>query len=217
LVLVSRFAAKVLTDFTGFLQTRHVYEAGGIVWTLSLLWSQLSSVVCVVLYQLYYDENESNDERRSKIDATSMYITVASLVLFWLLSFSLFIRKINQKYLHTFFGTMTGSQYTVHLFRTGSTDHMKMDAVFSANTLLWTSIRDEVIAYTHANWAKWTLEKPDWFTEQFIASIPNEFIPRADPSRRRSSVLRNLLGLAEEVSFSSSNSSKSTSKVAAEE
>ncbi len=213
---VFRLAAKVLTDFTGFLQIRHVYEAGGLVWTLSLLWSQLSSVVCVVLYQLYYDEGEGDEKRRSKIDATAMYVTVALLVLFWLVSFSSFIRKINQKYLHTFFGTMTGSQYAIHIFRTGTSDHIKMHSVFGRNPILWISIRNEVIAFTHANWERWTLEKPDWFTEQFMATIPNDFIPRVDPNRKRSSVLRNLLGLSEAEKRHSTESSKGTSKVAAE-
>jgi hypothetical protein len=183
---------------------------------MSLLWSQLSLVVCVVFYQLYYEEGEGDDKKRSKIDATATYITVASLILFWLVSFSSFIRKIDQKYLHTFFGTMTGSQYIIHLFRTGTTDFMKMDAVFGTNVLLWDSIRDEVIAYTHANWARWKAEKPEWFAENFIATIPNEFIPRADPSRKRSSVLRNLLGLTEAEKSNAMNGSKNTSKVAAE-
>ena len=217
LFVLSRFAGKVLTDFTGYLQMRHSYELGGRLWTMSLLWSQLSAVVFVVLYQLHYDEGEGDDKRRSKIDATAMYITVASLVLVWLFSFSSFIRKINQKYLHTFFGTMTGPQYTVHLFRTGTTDRMKMD-IFTANVLHWVSIRDEVIAYTHANWARLKAEKPDWFTDHFINTIPSEFIPRADPNRRRSSAFLNLLGLADEKEKKTkpTNSDQNTSKVAAE-
>ena len=216
LLVVSRFAAKVLTDFTGYLQVRHSYDAGGRLWTMSLLWSQLSAVVFVVLYQLHYDEGEGDDKRRSKIDATAMYITVASLVLVWLFSFSSFIRKINQKYLHTFFGTMTGPQYTVHLFRAGN-DHMKM-GLFETNVLHWASIRDEVIAYTHANWARFKAEKPDWFTDHFIKTIPSEFIPRADPNRRRSSAFLNLLGLADEKEKKTkpTNSDQNTSKVAAE-
>jgi hypothetical protein len=160
-------------------------------------------------------EKEGNVERRRKIDATAMYIAVLLLVLFWCVSFSSFIRKIDKNYLHTFFGTMTGSQYAIHLFRTGTTDFMKMDAVFSTNVLLWDSIRDEVIAYTHANWARWIAEKPDWFTEHFIATIPDEFIPRADPNRKRSSVLRNLFGLPDADTTYATISTKA-SKVAAE-
>ena len=145
-----------------------------------------------------------------------MCSTAGSLFLIWLVSFYSFILKINQKYMPTFFGTLTGPQYTVHLFRIGD-DRMKMD-VFGTNVVYWDSIRDEVMAFTHANWARWQAEKPYWFTEQKIATIPDEFIPRVDKDRKRSSVFRNLLGLGDEGEKNSKGkSAKKTSKVAAAE
>jgi hypothetical protein len=84
------------------------------------------------------------------------------------------------------------------------------------NVLYWDSIRDEILAFTHANWARWQAEKPDWFTEQLIATIPDEFIPRVDKGRKRSSVFRNLLGLGDEGERNSKGeSAKNMSKVAA--
>ena len=178
-----------MIDYTAILQARHPFEAGGLHFTLSLLWSQISAVVCVVLYQQFY-KNEKN--KRSKIDAVTLLSIVGSLVLVWAVSFYCFLKKINPKYLHTFFGTMTASQYCAHMFRTG--DDRTKSTLFGKNELMWAPIRSEVRAWTHENWDGWKEEKPDWFTEHFISTVPDEFIPRVEKDRRRSSALLNMLG-----------------------
>jgi hypothetical protein len=182
-----------------------------------LAWSQISSVISVALYQKYYDERTDEEWSRGKIGATELYAIAGSLVLLWVTSFFAFIRSINKAYYHTFFGTMTGSQYTIYLFRNGTSDHMKME-VFKRHTLYWESIRDEVKAYTFANWDRWKTEKPDWFSDHFIATIPDAFIPRVDKDRRRSSAFANLLGLsAVEQKSKGGDREKKTSKVAADD
>jgi hypothetical protein len=181
-----------------------------------LAWSQVSSVISVALYHRYYDESDEEGSR-GKIGATELYAISGSLVLLWALSFFAFTRNINKSHYHTFFGTMTASQYTIFLFRNGTSDHMKMD-IFTTHTLYWESIRDEMKAYTFANWDRWKTERPDWFTDNFIATIPDEFIPRVDKDRRRSSAFGSLLGLpaAEQVSKFGDREKKS-SKVAADD
>ena len=112
---------------------------------------------------------------------------------------------------------MTASQYTIYVFKNGTSDHMKMDT-FSLNPLYWVSIRNEVKEFSRANWDRWKTEKPDWFTDNFIATIPDDFIPRVDMDRRRNSALGNMLGLpASAVNAREGNASgKKSSKVAAE-
>ena len=194
-------------DFTG-----HPYELGGTHFTLTLLWSQISAVISVVLYQQFYNE----ENRRSKISAIALYSVAGSLVFVWTLSFYCFIKKINPKYYHTFFGTTTGIQYSIHLFRYGN-ERTKKD-VFSVNSSYLAPIRDEVRAWTMANWERWKVEKPDWFTEHWISALPDEFIPHPEPNRRRSSAFLNLLGLSEGIDGSAARgSTKNTSKVAADD
>ena len=208
-VLVARFATKILVDSTGFLQMRHPFDVGGVHYSLTLLWSQISAVLSVVLYEQFY-KNEEN--KRDKIDAIELYTMTGSLVFVWAVSFYCFIKKINRKFLHTFFGSMTAPDYCVHLFRVGD-DRIKMD-VFGTNVLFWAPIRDEVRAYTHANWERWQREKPDWFTAHFISTVPDEFIPRVEKDRRRSSAFGSMFGFS---GGSGRGSVKSTSKVAAED
>jgi hypothetical protein len=207
-----RLVAKIICDFTGFLALRHPFEFGGLHFTLSLLWSQLSAVISVVLYQRYYDEVDEDVNGMHKISATALYSMILSLVVVWLVSLYGFVRNINPKYLHTFVGTMTGSQYSVHLFRTGD-DYVKIE-LFVTNVLYWESIRDEVIDYTHKHWSRWNAEQPEWFTEQFISTVPDAFIPVIQKDRKRSSVFRKLIGLPY-VEQGLTNRSKNTSKVLA--
>ena len=214
---VGRFVVKIMLDFTGFMVLRHPVLAGGMHFTLSLVWSQISSVCSVVLYQAYYTGiDENGGKMRDKISATALYGIMGAAVFVWFLSFSAFIKLINKEYLHTFFGTMTGPQFEVHNYRVGN-ERVKM-TIFTVNVLYWESIYDEVKAYTHANWDRWKEEKPDWFTEQWIASIPDEFIPRVEKGRRRSSALSLALGLPEGpeeagIRITSSSKKKRSSKV----
>ena len=45
------------------------------------------------------------------------------------------------------------------------------------------------MTWTRDNWKTWEKEKPAWFTDHFISTVPDEFIPVAmDLNRRRSSI-----------------------------
>ena len=49
--------------------------------------------------------------------------------------------------------------------------------IFACNLLLWESdIGNEVNAWTRANWARWSEEKPSWFKPEMV---PDHFIPAA--------------------------------------
>ncbi len=210
-----RIVNKVLVDYTGFVLLRHPCETGGLLYSLTLLWSQVSAVISVVLYQSYYDDEVEG--RRSKIGAAALYSIVCALCLVWMTSFYMFTRSIDPNYLHTFFSTMTASQYAVHLFRNASTDRTKVYVLKIAPSF-WEPIREEVKAFTLANWSRWETEKPKWFNEHWISTVPDDFIPHlVNKNRRKSSVFESLLGFqdAEAKQVAVRSGSKSASKVAA--
>ena len=98
------------------------------------------------------------------------------------------VEELNPEYIHTFFATKTGFQYTIDSFRNGNNDLAKSD-IFTVQKRHWTSIRNEVKAWTTSNWSAWEATAPDWFTENFVASVPDDFIPKqVDPQRRRTSL-----------------------------
>ena len=164
----------------------------GLYFSLTLLWTQLFSILSAVLYQRYYVVVDV-ELTRSKIGAVQMYSVVFGLVATWVLAFGLFLKRINPKYIRTFFDTKTGSQCTIDLFQTGD-DAMKSE-IFLYNKRQWSSIRGEVMTWTRTNWKMWIDTKPVWFTPHFIATVPDEFIPiEVDPLRRRSSAFEDFVG-----------------------
>ena len=141
---------------------------------LTLLWSQLSSILSAILYQRYYVVVDV-ELNRAKIDATLMYSFVFGLAVLWIFSFALFLNQINPVYIQTFYDTRTGSQYIIDLYRSG--DDSKKISIFKNNVRQWSSIRGEVITWTTSNWKTWVETKPAWFTSSFTATVPDEFIP----------------------------------------
>ena len=152
---------------------------------MTLLWSQLSSIISAVLYQNYYVLVDG-DVRRGKINPALMYSVVLGLAMIWVFASGSFLKRINPKYIRTFVDTRTGSQYLIDLFRSG--DDATKSTIFKKNKRLWFSIRGEVMTWTRTNWANWIETKPAWFTSNFIAMVPDEVIPvELDPLRQRSS------------------------------
>jgi hypothetical protein len=148
----------------------------------------MSSIISAVLYQLYNTEADG-----SKIGATSLYAFVVTLVVVWAISFAVFLKLINPQYIRTFYSTETGVQATVNKVSNG--DDLQKSDLFYIQKRLWSSIRGEVKEWTTANWSDWESNPPDWFTEHFVARVPDEFIPvKVDPNRGRSSFFWALAG-----------------------
>ena len=122
---------------------------------------------------------------------------------------------VKPEYRYLFYTTETGAQYKWAEFVGAESDEIKVK-IFECHPVKWKNHRDEVRDFTHANWARWKEEKPAWFTEGLIQSIPDEFIPVGELAalnaaanggkRRRSSV-----GLVESVRESARRSSISAS------
>ena len=56
------------------------------------------------------------------------------------------------------------------------TDVMK-SGTLSVHKSHWWSISDKVEAWVSAGWATWEEEKPDWFTDRWKASVPEDMKP----------------------------------------
>ena len=88
----------------------------------------------------------------------------------------LLVSRLKPEYYSTFYSWKTGHEQSREYFTLGKDDEMKLN-VFTARPEHWKSIAGDVKAFTHANWARWTVEKPAWFTADIIAMVPDEFIP----------------------------------------
>ena len=98
----------------------------------------------------------------------------------------------------TFWSTRTGWRHSQGYFLDNIKDSHRI-LVFECNRSQWRSIEAAVNEWTHANWARWEEEKPEWFTEQIISMVPDEFVSKQGLERlgserkRRGSARKNSL------------------------
>jgi hypothetical protein len=67
--------------------------------------------------------------------------------------------------------------------------------VIAINKKKWEPIKEPVKEWVQENWWTWKEEKPGWFTDAWIAKVPDDFIPAEEDRvalqklRRKNSVL----------------------------
>jgi len=150
-----------------------------------MIWAQVFPFVALQFFE---------GELKSKIE-TGLIVSFTV----WLLLNIAFLGTIDLAYLHTFFGTMTGPQYTVQLYKDAKDDAMRWDAVFSNRISFTKTIHGVVKVWIKENIERWRSENPSWFQ---LDLIPNEFLPvdvleaEGGARRRRSSIsVREIIGL----------------------
>ena len=169
---------------------------GGAIFSISCILGQVLPFVALSFYSTSTTvENEANPHE--------MNITLILIACCWGLSAVVFFGLIDREKWGTFFRTRTGGQAMIRKFRSSDDPRVKTNAVFGFHSSFTESIKDEVIAYMHDNWAEWERTQPEWFTPKFISSVGDEFIPNralrelneaaiaaeGGAKRRRSSVL----------------------------
>jgi len=186
LSLLVRVIVKVITDFTGCVHFRNPLEMGGLAYSVSMVWAQIMPFVALGWYE------GGNKEQ--------MQILLLGSFGVWLFLNGLFFCSIDRSFMHTFFGTKTGPEYIVELFRTSTIDSAKFRAAFSKRRSYINEIEDEVRVWLRENIDRFNLEQPDWWK---IEMVGGEFLPQqaieaeGGARRRRSSVnsVREILGI----------------------
>ena len=181
------------------MQGRNAYDFGGLYFSANLILSQAFVVTSALLYHLYYEEDpaaahlhpttflnasllnatstkSTADAAATKFTDLQLKANVGSLITIFLISFTLFMLKIEHKYAWTFFSTETGHAKAKRLFRTGKNDFEK-SIITGNNKRLWKSIRGDVAEWLDQNWDRWEREKPDWFNTVFIESVDDDIMP----------------------------------------
>jgi hypothetical protein len=211
------------------LQCRNAFELGGFYFSANLVLSQVSVAACALLYHTYYEEDEVvavrpnnttfTNSTGTKFTEEQLLVSTGTLFGIFVLSFTLFMFKIERKYAMTFFSAETGHAKAKRSFLSGADDFAKSQ-ILRRQKRQWNSIRPQVKRWLDENWDKWERDKPDWFNALFIASVDDDIMPaRAKAaeeqkagggSRRRSSLLEKLSVRLEEPKDDSSSSSSSS-------
>ena len=85
--------------------------------------------------------------------------------------------QIQIKYRHTFSSLEAGHQLAKRNFIEG--DDFARCQVFGIHKTLWAPIRDKVESWIKEGWETWEEEKPEWFTDHWKASVPEDMKPVA--------------------------------------
>ena len=172
---------------------RHPYGLGGAAYSVSMIWAQIMPFVALSFYE------GGNKEQLQTLLLGSFGL--------WLVLNGVFFCSIDRSFVGTFFGTKTGPQYTVELFRKSSTDKAKFRACFKNTRSYINGIEGEVKEWLRENIAKFILEQPEWWK---IEMVGDEFLPHeaieaeGGARRRRSSVysvresVKEIIGIAKE-------------------
>ena len=155
---------------------RNPGAAGGVGFSCSLIFVNLSTLVCVYLYT-EYDEGGGEDAG-TKITSELLWGVTIAISATWWLCLAGMLWLMDPDYYKTFYSTENGLEYVQRIFRDSTTDEAKVD-VFKRHPVYYAPIKGEVKAFAHENWAKWKAEKPAWFTARFISTVDDEYIPVA--------------------------------------
>ena len=202
-------------------QFRHPEELGGIYWIVSVGIAILS---CFSAVQVYFETKKDttaasvynpdilgdvvatkNDTEWGRLEENEVWSFVWLMSVGWLIVFGAFLLTMKKKYRRTIWSTQTGAQLARSFFLERTSEEI-MHWTLHSNKKHWENIRDEIKQWVVENWWKWQEEKPDWFTDNWIAKVPDDMIPAealrelkmaGGGKRRRSSLAELLEGKSE--------------------
>jgi hypothetical protein len=168
-----RLVTKMMVDFTVMVQLRHPQEIGGLYWCMCLLLGQGTSFVAVTLY---YRESVGGKYDDGATSSGDLWRLMGGLEAAFVVFFAIFVAMINKNYVATFFSGLTAKQFKRRWFMGASNDEAKI-AIFGCHPSYYEDFRGEVKEWVRENWDVWSEERPEWFTERVMASVPKDMIP----------------------------------------
>lgn len=90
-----------------------------------------------------------------------------------------FVSVIKRRYLRTFFSIDTASDYNFKIAVNCREDQEDIkSSLLLDHPDTYAGWGDEILKpWTLKNWERWEDERPSWFTDKWIESVPNEYIP----------------------------------------
>ena len=167
-----RHSVKLIVDFTCIVHFRSAAELGGMFWLANLFISLVLAYACVFLY---YSQDQEDD--KYFMPRASALVGLSALTVAWLVNFAVFIKVMKKEYRGTFLSTQTGASFSRDYFLRGKNDEVRA-GIFRRHQSHWKSIRPAVKRWVQACWWKWEDDKPDWFNDWFVASVPDDMIPK---------------------------------------
>jgi hypothetical protein len=176
--ILIRLLVKVIADYTGLLQFRGSAELGGIYFSANLIMAVVAPFLAI---KIYYAKIKPAD---FVMEEKTAWLIAGSLGGAWLSFFLLFLALIKNKYRRTFFSWETGFEWAQNFFLRGETDEVK-SALVGCNRKQWKAIEEDVKVWVLESWEGWEEEKPGFFTENFRASLDDDWLTPVELRRQK--------------------------------
>jgi hypothetical protein len=88
-----------------------------------------------------------------------------------------FLSLMKKNYRSTFWSMETGNAWVQSYFLHGGSDSIKMN-VLNLNKAKWKAIEPQVKELVEEGWMGWERDKPDWFTDNWKARVPADWVPK---------------------------------------
>ena len=156
---------------------------GGAYYTFNAFMNQISVFAAVYVYNEYY--SETGEGMALKLSAQSLWAFATILFSLWVALCAYFLVNICvREYWHNFYNLETNADFAFSLFNHVVEGEMRARedevriTIFTYNRVCWKEYEEEVREWTHRSWATWVESKPDWFTPEVVATVPDVFIPK---------------------------------------
>ncbi|GMI41364.1 hypothetical protein TrCOL_g8199 [Triparma columacea] len=206
LIVLWHIMAKTTTDFTAWMEAIIPLGMGGAGFTGNLIFNQCATFVVAAVYLGGGSGGGLNGEVVWPFVVACNGILVIFFVSFFL--------SINRSHVSTFFSLETGADQAERIFYKRSEPDVKLSYTITHHESCYAHFRDDVKAYVQDNVLDWVEEKPLWWSDLFLANIPDDMLEgkanalrakralelgdKASRGRRNSMSLRMSLGIEEE-------------------
>ena len=168
--VVLHFIEQVLVNFTGLVHLRGPSLLGGLLFALSIIYSQILPFVALNIY--------TASSLPNKLPLTLLNKLLSSIACMWLVVVVYFFKTINRPYWSTFVAPTTASQYCRKTFLESNDPFTKMNAVFDNHLSFTEQIKPQIVEYIRMNIETWKEDqnKHAWFSQEFQAKIPDSYL-----------------------------------------
>ena len=146
----------------------------------------MSCFVAGWVYLKYYDGSydAEGDELggNRKLEGNLLWAGLLGLLGIFMLSVLALVGLMDKKNLHTFFSTTTGPQYATVKFKTATTNEQRIER-FSTHPVYYEEFKSELQELIDENWEDWMSDRPEWLTDNVIATIPSEYLKKTEVKR----------------------------------
>jgi hypothetical protein len=138
-------------------------------------------------------------------DPIVLSVVAAVLFVVWLLSLVAFFLLAKREYWPTFWCNETAAEYAKRVKWDGQPDErLRAMLLVKVHQSLLRLIAPEARIWIGKNWARWTKDKPDWFTDRWKRGLPDSVLTplvrkQLGGENRRRSTLAEQLGVADEM------------------